>query len=364
MGQKAGNLMAFLMHPRYQFKEDLSLTRKLGWVKIFSEKFLAKVLPRMEPIPSRIWHYGKLIGYAILIPMTGAQILARPKDAIGKIASAIFKAKILGAKIVALGAYTSSITNGGQFCRKGRYNVSGLAIDNGNDLTARANVKAVEKICAQLDWDMSQKTIAIIGATGSTGRAVSMGLAFSGCNLILISRTMQKLQKLKEEILDDNFAPDARVSVALDKEQNPRTKELLARADMVIVLTTAVGSLLDPEDLKQNAIIYDPSQPQNTTPELLKSRLDVTRIDGCVIRIPGIKTEFEIGLNKECVYACFAKGLAAAHLGENHDSIGDIEYCAMLRAEKYFHMDGMILELAPFTSFGKPVDLTRLSQSG
>ncbi|HNY97865.1 MAG TPA: hypothetical protein PKM84_01980, partial [Candidatus Pacearchaeota archaeon] len=103
MGQKAGNLMAFLMHPRYQFKEDLSLTRKLGWVKIFSEKFLAKVLPRMKPIPSRIWHYGKLIGYAILIPMTGAQILARPKDAIGKIASAIFKAKLLGAKIVALG---------------------------------------------------------------------------------------------------------------------------------------------------------------------------------------------------------------------------------------------------------------------
>jgi NAD(P)-dependent dehydrogenase (short-subunit alcohol dehydrogenase family) len=65
--------------------------------------------------------------------------------------------------------------------------------------------------------ELSGRVIAITGATGGMGRAISLAAAREGAQLILIGRNTLKLQGLRAEI--EQFAPDAALMVPLDLEK-------------------------------------------------------------------------------------------------------------------------------------------------
>ncbi|MEO6078674.1 MAG: YciK family oxidoreductase [Steroidobacteraceae bacterium] len=64
--------------------------------------------------------------------------------------------------------------------------------------------------------ELSSRVIAITGATGGIGRAVTLAAAREGAQLIIMGRNLQKLQKLHAEL--EQLAPGAALMVQIDLE--------------------------------------------------------------------------------------------------------------------------------------------------
>lgn len=313
---------AFLVHPR----NIADVYRKYPFAKYLPENFLLPILRNFWPVVLSEVEGVKskdgnpVRGWIITLPLTAEQMLEDRVLARKKILDGVRLAEKMGAAIAGLGAFTSSITNGGSDIA----NLSKIFITNGNALTAGVAVSAVEKIMHDLRKKNPRKRInlAVVGATGSIGGAVSKILASKGDfnSLILVGRTPENLEKLNEEIKEIIHSRNiAKIKITADIKS-------VARADIVIVSTSAKGAIIKPEHLKKNAIVYDITQPRNTSTEIKEERKDVKFIEGGIISTPGVNYHFNFGIPKEAAFACLAETMILAAEGANkHYSLGKVE---------------------------------------
>src|SRR5258708_36310505 len=103
-------------------------------------------------------------------------------------------AKDLGAKVVGLGGFTS-IVGGTQGERESEE--LGSAITSGNSLTAALALAQVDMLLSRLNWDLSNRTVAVVGASGDIGRACAMALAPRARQLLLVARNRAKLEEIR-----------------------------------------------------------------------------------------------------------------------------------------------------------------------
>lgn len=343
---------AFLVHPRKSAKEDMAKVFKpLGWL---SESFLRKIMLYFPPVAFKvkIKVNGKkeTIGWIITVPMTGSQLmsLSTRRVALKKIQMAIDKAKNLGASIVGLGALTAPATHGGKdIVRK----VNGIKITNGNALTAYITVKAIKEIATAKSLNLSSETVVVVGATGSVGSAVSMHLAKKWKNILLVGRNDKKLEELRGNIYD--IVPSANICITKDLSQ-------IKKGKIVIVLTSSASkeSLIKPEWYAKNALIYDDTQPRETSEELQLLRPDLIIIDGGVVETLGIDYGIDIGFgtHKSLAYACLTETVSMAMDSRIEDHVGHVEF-DWVSDEGIAFEKNAIFKLAPYTSFGIPIKL-------
>lgn len=335
---------AFLVHPRRSMKDDMrKVWKPLGW---FPERLLCSVIKNFPPLAPKTGevyltdHPEEVAGWIMVVPLTGPQMLLLPKSFVKqKILATIKKAQKMGAEIVGLGALTSPVTNGG-ICLLGEVEV---AITNGNSFTAGITVQAVESIASKMGLDLATATVAIVGATGSVGTATSLLFSEKGVPLLLLARNESNLRNLAKQI------PNVAFSTNLTD---------LKQAEIVVVVTSATEAIIRPEHLRIGAVVYDDTQPRNTSRMLTETRPDVTVIDGGVIATPGIDFRLNIGLRRNQVYACLAETiLLAIEEYSGHYSIGNatVEQAkeTMRLAQKHRKYG---FQLAPFHSFGRPLD--------
>ncbi|MEK7122032.1 MAG: shikimate dehydrogenase, partial [Patescibacteria group bacterium] len=113
-------------------------------------------------------------------------------------------------------------------------------------------------------------------------------------------------------------------------------------------------SLLFPEHLKKNAVVYDVAQPMNLSSEVLQKRPDILRVDGCYVNIPNIDLRFDMGPPPGKTFACLAETILQALEGEIGHHIGeiDLDYLEKMKeiGKKYN------FNHADFTCFSKPID--------
>src|SRR5262249_13886798 len=109
-------------------------------------------------------------GEFIVVPRTARMLKELPyQDAMSEVRIAVEIAQERGAKIVGLGAYTSVVTRGG-LALKGL----GLpALTTGNSYTVAASRQAIELAMRRNDKRLATSSVAVVGATGSIGRATS-----------------------------------------------------------------------------------------------------------------------------------------------------------------------------------------------
>ncbi len=308
---------AFLVHPR----NTNDLYRKYPFFQYLPEKFTFWLLKKFWPVVvSEIEGLKSLKdgqpvkGFIITTPLTAKQILENKELAIKKIIQALKLAEKMGVKLIGLGAFNSSVTNGGTLL----LGKTKVAITNGNALTAAVTIRDVEILLRKNEISDQQAVIAIVGATGSIGQAIAK--YFSEKNileLILIGKTPSHLADLEKNIGHQHPKTNLSISTDLSKIQ---------RADIIIVATASTDALIKSNQLKQNAIVYDVSQPRNTDPEIAAKRPDISTIDGGLISTPGINYHFNLGLSRETAFACLAETmlLAAERTTENY-SIGPVE---------------------------------------
>jgi predicted amino acid dehydrogenase len=284
--------------------------------KFFPEVFLRFLIKFLPPIVS-----GKVVikdnpgieGYIIVIPLTGSQFYDLPRDfVINKIKTAIKKAKKLGAGVVGLGEFTSSVSHGGFDLIEG----SEITITNGNTLTAGIVVESIEKIVDEKKIDKNQLSIGIIGAAGSIGSAVAQILAKDGYNVLVNDKNRERLEKIISKIAKENFR---------NKVKGITNLNSLNVADIVIVTSSATESIITKNYLKRGAVVYDITQPRNVSPDLLKSRPDITIIDGGIIDTPQIDYGMDIGLNPNQAFACLVETILFALEGIKENSVGFVD---------------------------------------
>ena len=358
-----GSLMAksvFLLHPRQSFREDLAWVGPeiAGMSEKSLEKLCTGLPPQVTPVSEK--DSSDIVGWLGVLPLKGSQIISDSLSeqremkirALEKINMAVEMA-LDEAKgehlVVGLGALTAPVTNQGQDLLK-TFGGRSLSVTTGNAFTAFITIKSVLDIAVKRNVSLEKETIAVLGATGSVGGAVSEHFGVCGYNMILMARNEGRLVSLKERITRNGGRED-RISTSTDIND-------LRKAKIIVVTTSSSQVLVKPEHCASGAIIYDDTQPRNTSEEILVSRPDVLVLDGGVVETPGIDYgKTRIGLPPGRSYACLSETLMLAKEGCTDNFTGNVTLEQVERIGKIATKYKDEFYLAPFTSFGREIKL-------
>lgn len=301
---------AFLIHPRAEVRTDLA--RRWPSLGRIPEAVLGQGL-RSLPLPPLHWgtvHIDdRSVGHLMLVPMSGAQMLADRAGAAKQVKRAVDRSVEIGAGLVGLGALTSPVTRGGELLRTR----TDVALTTGNALTAAMTVAEVRRA---ISGSGPTPTVAVVGANGSVGACVVGLLAEEHLvdQLLLVGRRAAAVEAV---------AATVRRGASLVDVRSGTDMHMVADADIVVLLTAATGSILRPEHLKPGAVVIDGTQPRNTSPALIHERPDVRVVDGGLVSVPGLHLSTDIDLPPGCVYACLAETMLLALDGhQGHFSVG------------------------------------------
>ncbi|MDC0707919.1 aminotransferase class III-fold pyridoxal phosphate-dependent enzyme [Stigmatella sp. ncwal1] len=389
---------AFLVHPVTQrnyaeFDKSLSvfqpeeLSRLGGCFNDMITPFVAGST-RVEA------HSGKTAyGEFIAVPRTAEEFLRMPtRQAVAEIRAGVELARERGARIVGLGAFTSVVTRGGLLLRD-----TGVALTTGNSYTVVAAVDAVSQAMRGLGTKPAEATAAVVGATGSIGRATAILLAENVGRLLLIGNPAQperSLHRLRQVAVDlcrsivqqlhqgtrfehatladalQHVGPlppaDAEPERFMDLVEGLRQQNrlvlttdlplLLSQADLVLTATSSVEALVSPQFLKSHAVVCDLSRPPNVSRLVRKARPDVLVIDGGVMAVPGLPDlGWQFGFDQGLAYACMAETmiLGLEHHYQNTSLGSDLNLPTILRLRQTGATHGF--RLAQLRSFDRPL---------
>lgn len=342
---------AFLVHPR-----DLNdVYKKYPILKFLPNNFVSYLLKKLSPIVVAKIHGLKsrktglpADGLLVSIGMTAEEMLADRDSAKKEVIKALKFSKKCGAKIMGLGALTSPVVGGGIDL----VDKFGMLITNGNALTASMAVEGIEKLIGENKKSNQNFTVAVVGATGSIGSAISTLVAKNKLvnTLILMGRTEEKLVNLENAISADLSGAEARPHMR-------RSTELtcLSEADLVVVSTSASGAIIQGSFLKKDAIVYDITQPKNTSRAVAIERPDVTIIDGALVKLPdGVGYHFDSGLPDGVTFSCLAETMIlAAEDTERNFSVGNVNINNIEVISNLAKVYNVVA--SPFLSWGKEI---------
>lgn len=347
---------AFLVHP-LAWKDYADLD---GTLSVLSEDQLATlslaIADNFDPLvigeTRVVGKNGKAAyGEFVLVPRRAEELKAMShQDAVTEIRQAVQMGQKRGAKIIGLGAYTSVVTQGG-LSLKG----DGLPpLTTGNSYTVVASRQTVRLAAAERGWSLPTRTIAVIGAGGAIGQALSILLSRDAGRLILLGNpahaeeSRQRLLQVAGRIVwslnkmrngsafpQGSVAslatkldlalpskPDRTSLIRLGEKLIERTGSvfisvdselMLPQADIVVCCTSTTERMVREDCLRASAVVCDVSRPSNVGEEVRERRPDVMVLDGGVIRLPGDSTlGFNASLAKGHAYACMAETMMLA----------------------------------------------------
>jgi acetylornithine/succinyldiaminopimelate/putrescine aminotransferase/predicted amino acid dehydrogenase len=308
---------AFIVH----FLEISDLRRLDPTIAPFSDSELESVRSRfadlITPFP-----YGELAvssadgrlaeGEMIVLPYLPSDLTAMSGDkATDVVQKAVNLAAQRGADVVGLAAFSSIITYGGLSVEAPK----AVRVTSGNSYTAWAAIQSLETACARHGISLAECSVAIVGAAGTIGHALSLFCAERAGKLILIGNPLMaeasigRLQLVARDCKRHvdrlassgyNFRPGtlaeeiAGLAAGMPADQKSRitiTTDIdrdLPMAHVVLTATNAVFPFISARHLRKNAIVCDVSRPYNTVPDLSAQRPDVRWVDGGLVRAPNL----------------------------------------------------------------------------
>jgi predicted amino acid dehydrogenase len=295
------------------------------------------------------WIHGNLIvspelnvhgtkGYITGLTLTARQMMELPREIVRKyiLDAALFLQNKFDVDIIQLGALTTSVTDGGVWITKQK-EYKGY-VNHGDSYTAAVTCQAVQKSLKFFQKKPSDQIIAIVGAYGVIGEAVSKILVPQFQHTILIGRRKEKLKELKQK-LDGDFETTVEL----------KTKE----ADIIVTATSHPEALLQSEHLARGTIIVDVSQPPNLAYTVCQQRPDIHRIDGGLIDFPVQIVIPGMPLGKN--FACIAEVIMQAKENERINHVGSININYLHKTEKWANKYGFTLN--ELTNFGRPLNV-------
>lgn len=288
------------IHSRPDFNREKLTKYKATLEKIFEwTPSYASKDPLLIPLGDERQLSGRLI-FCNFLPET---ILSPRKmlAAYQKIRDGCTVAKNLGAKVVGLGGFTSIL--GGTQGEKESEEL-GIVATSGNSLTAALALAQLNNLLSRLDWDLSNRTVAVLGASGDIGRACALALAPRSRRLLLIARNRAKLEELRNEM-------PTSVEIHIGTEA-----QLATQANVIIAATSAAQPILAEADLQPGTILCDVGYPKNLSyaPD---PRPDVLAISGGLAEMPfPLDITYYTRLPTPTImYGCFSEAMVLAMAG-------------------------------------------------
>ena len=291
----------FVVHPRTAIEDWRQLFPILRGLRASFAGFFPPnasiVLSPIEvPVGDRL-----LRGELVTMPHGPVEMLDRLPEARDAVVQILDYAQYRETKMVGLGALIPSLTRHGRFLRQTKPDVS---ITTGHGFTALTIARMVEEIEQEIGSD---GVVAVIGAAGSTGRAAlrCMFRRSPSRKILAVDLSLQ-LDKIPQI---PGWNPKVHKLTSLKHEINEAT--------IVVCVTNAIGSILQPEDFGPNTVVLDDAQPENVDQSVLVARPDI-RIIKCLARIPGLSCPFEMGLfapqnrDQEVTFTCLAETVLLA----------------------------------------------------
>ena len=252
----------------------------------------------------------------------------------------------MGVELIGLGALTASVTNGGQWITQ-QPEVR-ASITHGDAYTVAVAEQGIEQIIELCRPQSREARIAIVGAYGLIGQALSMIFAKKGCQLVLVGRSRNKLERLKEKLGTEN---NILTSIEL---------EAIYDADIVVTVTSHSENLIKPEHLRRSAVVYDIAQPRNISPAFVRECADIIKVDGACVHIGGIKLGFDMGPPPNTTFACLAETIMQALEEDGCHHVGEIDFAHVERTREWALKHNF--SHAPFTCFSQPIPTERFEE--
>lgn len=293
---------AFIFHPINPQKDVSRKYPTLGKLPVWLIDFLSLFFPpvyisEISGIESQA-NGRSTTGWFIACPLTPKRMMSLPPQIVyKKIIQSGKLAEKLGARILGLGAFTSVVGDGGITIAKHLH----IPVTTGDSYTVAMAVQAIEHAATLMNIPINQATAAVVGATGAIGAVCSEMLAPKINQLILIGRRMEKLQEVADK---------AHQAGCLDVQITSDMSEL-TKAHLIITVTSAIDTIIEPRHLRQGAIICDVSRPRDVSQQVAEQRPDVLVIEGGMVEVPGnVDFHFNFGFPPKMAYACMAETIA------------------------------------------------------
>lgn len=312
--------IGFLVHSR----NHRDLIRKFPILKFAPHKLVDWIAITLPPIiVSKITGLtdkagNPVEGYIIGITITARQMIENREKSLSKIIQACKFAEKKGVGIIGLGALTASLSKGGLDILP---HVNSLGITTGRAYTTKTVTDYVKACIKQFGFDKSTVKIAIVGAGGSIGSSCAKLLAKWGVQNMLFIDLEKRAEQLKISIekikgLHDNLNIDISHTISPIKNY-----------DIIITATNAPEALIRSEDVSPGTIIINDAQPSDVPKEVIKERDDILVIEGGIIRTPGIKCNFNLGLaDREDTFCCLGEVLVLAYNNQfKHFATGELQ---------------------------------------
>ena len=197
-----------------------------------------------------------------------------------------------------------------------------------------------------MEINLQDATGAVVGATGAIGRVSAQLLGQQVANLLLIGRRKNALDQVKSLVEQDCIA-DIKVSTSIED---------LKQADIIITVSSAIESIIQPDHLKSGAVVCDVARPRDVSRQVVEKRNDVLVIEGGMVEVPGkANFNFDFGFPERTVFACMAETIALA-LEQKYESFSlgkSLSLNQVLEINQIATRHGF--KLAGFRSFEKPV---------
>ena len=303
---------AFIIHP-VDPKRDVSrkfplLGRVLSEKQIdfFSTFFPPVYISEIEGIRSEAT--GKEIkGWFIACPYTPIRMMELPERAVyRKIIQTGRLAEKLGAQMLGLGAFTSVVGDAGITIA----NELDVPVTTGDSYTVVVAVDAIRKAAEVMGIPLEKASAAVVGATGTIGQVCAELIADDVERLYLVGRRQDALEELR-----DRLKVHARAELIIST-----TMDVLADAQLILTVTSAVHDVIRPEDLQPGSVICDVARPRDVSAMVAASRDDILVIDGGMVDVPGpVDFHFNFGFPPGKVYACMAETIVLALEGRFED---------------------------------------------
>jgi fatty aldehyde-generating acyl-ACP reductase len=302
---------AFIIHPIH-IKEHakkkfpfLASILSEGQINYFSRYFPPLYISEVTGIRS-VATGRELHGWLLAVPYTPPAMMSLPVEEVyDKIVATGRKAEQLGAKILGLGAYTSIVGDAGQTIA----DRLDIPVTTGDSYTVVMAVEAVRAAAAQMDIDMTEATVAVVGATGAIGKTCAQMIAAECAQLRLIGRRAEPTHAIRE------LCEGKRAIVSASTDINT-----IYDADLVLTVTNALTAVIEPRHLKPGAVVCDVARPRDVSRRVAEERDDVLVIEGGMVEVPGpVDFNFNFGFPPKMAYACMAETMALALEGRYED---------------------------------------------
>lgn len=298
------NKFAFLIHP-LDLKDVVRLEPKAANKRI---ELIEKILEWM-PVHKRSKITGiksktgaEIEGWFIAVPFLPNQFLSMDRNYIlSEIIKGVKLAEELGAQIVGLGGFTSVVGDAGKTVAKS----TNIAVTSGNSYTIATALEGALVAAAKMDIDMNKAHVAVVGASGSIGKACAQFLVDKCRRMTLIARSELRLEKLAD-LIKQIYKKDVEFTTDISRG--------IKDADVIITATASAGNIIMADDLKPGAVVCDVALPHDVSREVQKLRPDVLVIEGGVVEVPGenVNFNYDFGYPSNVSLACMAETMILA----------------------------------------------------